>query len=196
MPLLTTFASDALNAFGFSRGSGVLPAYELISTTTLGSATTTVTLNSIPATYKHLRLVISGRSSTANTSMSNIYVRLNGDSTSSYWWHASEVYGGSYSNQASATVATAAQIGYTQNNNHTSGYFSGTEIEITDYTSTNKYKTGRFQSRVDSVDTAVGYMDFGSFVFMNSAAVSSLSFYLSTGDWIAGSRFSIYGIGG
>jgi hypothetical protein len=128
--------------------------------------------------------------------MSNVFVRVNGDTSSSYWWHGTEVYSGSNSNVASATVATAGQIGYTQNNSHTAGYFSGTEMEISDYGATTKYKTGRFQSRVDSVDTAVGYMTYGSFVFLNTAAITSLSFYLSSGDWIAGSRFSIYGIGG
>jgi hypothetical protein len=176
-------------------GAGGGAGLTLISTTTLGSNTTTVTLGSIPATYKHLRIIFSGRSSTANTGVSNIFVRVNGDTSSSYWWHATEIYNGSISNVASASVATAGQMGYTQNNSHTAGYFSGTELEIVDYAATTKFKTGRFQSREDSVDSVVGYMDYGSFVFLNTAVVSSLSFYLSSGDWIAGSRFSIYGYG-
>jgi hypothetical protein len=182
-----------------SQGSGAgggTPAYELISTTTLGSDTANVTLSSIPSTYKHLRFVISGRSSTASTGFSNVYAQINGSSSSSYWFSYLEVSGSSYSNQRSTTVQTSAKMGYTQNNNHTSGYFSGHELEIVDYTSTNKYKTARFQSRTDSIDTAQAYMSYGSFVFTATAAVSSITFFLSSGSWITGSRFSVYGITG
>lgn len=177
-------------------GAGGVPAYELISTTTLGSDTANVTLSSIPSTYKHLRFVISGRSSTASTGFSNVYAQMNGATSSSYWFSYLEVSGSSYSNQRSSTVQTSAKMGYTQNNSHTAGYFSGHEIEILDYTSTNKYKTGRFQSRTDSIDSVNAYMSYGSFVFLGTAAVSSINFFLSSGSWIAGSRFSVYGITG
>jgi hypothetical protein len=87
-------------------------------------------------------------------------------------------------------------MGFTQNNGHTSGWLSGHELEILDYASTSVNKTGRFLTRTDSVDNIVAYTDYGAFVFTGTAAVSSLSFTLGSGDWIASSRFSLYGISG
>jgi hypothetical protein len=177
-------------------GAGGTPAYQLISSQILGSNTTTVTFSSIPATYKHLRLVFSGRSSTAGTGFSNVLARINGVSTASYWWNYIEVSGSTYSVVRQSTAQTSGQMGFTQNNGHTSGWFSGHELEIPDYASTTVSKTGRFLSRTDSVDNVVAYTSYGSFVSVGTSAVSSVSFTLSSGDWIATSRFSLYGISG
>ena len=53
-----------------------------IATTTLGSAASTITFNSIPATYTNLRLVLVCKM-TANA---GVYVRFNNDNTSTYSW--------------------------------------------------------------------------------------------------------------
>jgi hypothetical protein len=176
--------------------SGGGAAYQLIATQTLGSNAATVTFSSIPATYKHLRLVFSGRSSTAGTGFSNVFARVNGVTSASYWFSYIEVSGSSYSSIRSTSAVTAGQMGFTQNNGHTSGWFSGHELEILDYASTTVAKTGRFLTRTDSVDNVVAYTDFGTFVSVGTGAVSSLSFTLGSGDWIATSRFSLYGISG
>ena len=58
-----------------------MPAtYEPIATTTLGSASTTITFSSIPATYTDLRLVLVDRGASGST----ILVRFNSDSGSNY----------------------------------------------------------------------------------------------------------------
>jgi hypothetical protein len=58
-----------------------MPAtYEPIATTTLGTASTSITFSSIPATYSDLRLVFVG----STVSSDGINVRLNSDSSSSY----------------------------------------------------------------------------------------------------------------
>ena len=176
--------------------SGGGAAYQLIASQTLGSNTTTVTFSAIPATYKHLRLVFSGRSSTASTGFSNVLARVNGNTGANYWWNYLEVSGSTYSAIRQTVAQTSGQMGFTQNNSHTAGYFSGHELEILDYASTSIAKTARFLSRTDSVDTATAYTSFGSFVFTGTSAVDSVSFTLTSGDWIATSRFSLYGISG
>jgi len=183
-----------LSQGGGAGGGGA--AYQLIASQILGTNTTTVTFSSIPATYKHLRLVFSGRSSTADTGFSNVLARINGVSTASYWWNYIEVSGGSYSAVRQSTAQTSGQMGFTQNNNHTSGWFSGHELEILDYASTTVAKTGRFLSRTDSIDTITAYTSYGSFVSVGTSAVDSISLTLSGGSWIATSRFSLYGISG
>ena len=54
--------------------------YEPIATTTLGSAASTITFSSIPATYTDLRLVLVGTSSSTSTQ----WIRLNSDTGSNY----------------------------------------------------------------------------------------------------------------
>jgi hypothetical protein len=177
-----------------SQGGGATAGgYELISTTVLGSATNTVTLSSIPTTYKHLRVVLTGRSNFANTGFSNIFMRINGDTGSNYWHHLIEVSGSAFYASNSGSIATQARIGLTSQNNSATGYWAASQIDIPDYTSTNKNKTARVFTRSDN-DAGTGYMDFGSAMLVSTSAVSSLSFYLDQGDWIANSRFSLYGI--
>ena len=55
--------------------------YEPIATTTLGSASATITFSSIPATYTDLRLVIIPL---ANSSPDDFYLRFNSDSATNY----------------------------------------------------------------------------------------------------------------
>jgi hypothetical protein len=58
-----------------------MPAtYEPIATTTLGTAGTSITFSSIPATYTDLRLVYVGSTSSSD----GISVRVNGDTASNY----------------------------------------------------------------------------------------------------------------
>jgi hypothetical protein len=58
-----------------------MPAtYEKIASTTLGSATATITLSSIPATYTDLRLVFVGGGTTGG----QFRLRFNGDSSAGY----------------------------------------------------------------------------------------------------------------
>jgi hypothetical protein len=178
---------------GGGAGGGV--AYALISTTILGSNTASVTLSSIPATYKHLRLIITGRSSFANTGTSNVFMRMNGDSSSSYWHHLLEVQSSSAYNSNPGSTQTQARIGITSQNNTTAGYWGGIQLEMPDYTSTNKYRVARVSSRMDT-DTGTAFMDYGSALYLSTAALSSMTFYLDQGDWLAGSRFSIYGMSG
>jgi hypothetical protein len=59
------------------------PTYDLISSTTLTSATTSVTFSTIPTTYKDLRLVAAMvKDTTTNSSRAN-YIYFNSDTTGS-----------------------------------------------------------------------------------------------------------------
>jgi hypothetical protein len=178
---------------GSGAGGGV--AYALISTTILGANTSSVTLSSIPATYKHLRVIITGRSSFAGTSASNVLMRMNGDSSSSYWHHLLEVQSSSAYNSNPGSNQTEARIGITSQNNSAAGYWGGIQMDIPDYTSTNKNRVARVSSRMDT-DGGTNFMNFGSALYISTAALSSVTFFLNQGDWIAGSRFSIYGMSG
>jgi hypothetical protein len=67
-------------------GSAPASAYELIQTQVIGGETVSVTLSSIPQTYKHLQIRGVVRLGGFNTS-AGFNMRLNNDSTSNYYWH-------------------------------------------------------------------------------------------------------------
>lgn len=101
-----------------------------LATTTLGSTATTVTFGSIPATYRDLRLVVSGTTTTGTVDA--LVLRLNGDTASNY----SIVYAtGDGTNATSSTQATTyagmGVIGTSQ---------SVSTIDIMDYAQTDKHK--------------------------------------------------------
>lgn len=58
--------------------------YEPIATTTLGSASNTITFTSIPSTYTDLRLVLVGASNRAATGTTAASMRFNGITASAY----------------------------------------------------------------------------------------------------------------
>jgi hypothetical protein len=177
-------------------GGGGADAYELISTTLLGSDTTSVTFSSIASTYKHLQLRITTKLATAGgTGGFNLDMRMNGITTSSYSYHnllgnGSSVSAGNGASQSSMRFARAIPSA-----SHASGVYSATVIDILDYANTNKYKTVRTLSGY--VGSSFGAV-LGSGMLQDTSAISSITFLdvdYSTG-FKSGSRFSLYGIKG
>jgi hypothetical protein len=168
-----------------ASAGGVSAAYELISTTVLGSNTSSVTFSSLPATYKHFQL----RMVTLNTSSSNTYkLQFNGDTGSNYAWHtllgnATDVrsqaspsstsmnFVGSWSGQSTTVPATAI-------------------VDILDPLSTTKNKTVR------TLGGCQGSNEVGLYsgLWMSTSAVTSLTITGTAGSYTTGSRFSLYGL--
>lgn len=176
---------------GGAGGGGT--AYESIATASLSGATT-VTFSSIPSTYTSLQLRFIIRDVTGYGSS----IRFNGDTGNNYARHALGAYlsGGSMTTFASG-LASTNQIGVGNWNGMTTNTFSVGIIDIHDYASTTKNKTVRAFSGVDSNGASEGSIDLLSGVWMNTAAVSSLTFF-SQGptNFTTGSTISLYGIKG
>lgn len=173
-----------------SSGGGAAGAYELISTTVLSTATASVTFNSIPAnTYKHLQLRVVGSLSTATNNQ--MLIRFNGDSGTNYAWHSLTGDGAAVASTAGATQSAiqAGIVGYNANT------FSGSIIDILDYSSTAKNTTVR---SLHGVYVSGGLIRAGihSGVWLNTAAVSSIVVSDNNASFASGSRFSLYGIKG
>ena len=84
--------------------------YEPIATTTLGSAASSITFNSIPATYTDLRVVLVG----TTTATANCWLTFNSDGATNY----SDTF--LYSNQKSKispTIKMAAAVDLTDSRN-------------------------------------------------------------------------------
>ena len=155
---------------------------------TLSSDTTTVTLSSIPAGYTDLRLVIVPASSSGTN---GIRMRINGDTTA--------IYSGTYldGNGTSAaswrdSAATQAQLSYRLGINTTLTQVY--TLDFMDYsnTTTNKSVICRYNDAASAAGVS-------SLLWRSTTAINSLSFNIngfgaSTGNFITGSTFSLYGI--
>lgn len=194
-----TFTVRGSNATGngeYSAASNSIVPIENTSFESIATITTTgnpITFSSIPGTYKHLQLRIIGKSS--NTTYSSIYwtVRLNGDSGNNYNSHsiygngstAAAMYNGTYVDQMIAGEIVASGGGMASQNS------SPMIIDLLDYSNTSKNTVIRSLGGFDGNGT--GTIRFGSGLWMNTAAVTSISLF--GGD--AGTlHAALYGIKG
>lgn len=194
MPLLTTLAGDALNAYGFSRGAESAGAFELISTTILGSSATSVAFTSIPSTYKHLQIRASARTDRA-LGVDSFTLRLNSDSANNYYSHL--LFGnGSAVTATSLGANNIIYAGRTTDSSNTANAFAQNLVDILDYALTTKNKTIR---SLFGADTVGGYPWQGihSGVWNSTAAITRIDVLPGVGpNFVTGSRFSLYGIKG
>lgn len=166
-------------------------SYDLIETTILGSDTSSVTFSSIAQTYKHLQVRVTMRSTNGGTS-SLFYIRLNGDTGTNYSRHWLRGDGATPAANAGSSEAQA-WLGYMTANADTSNAFSPAILDIADYASTTKNKTMRLVSGSIGGFKQVGLWSGG---WYNTAAVTSITLFPNSNNFMTGSRFSLYGIKG
>jgi hypothetical protein len=160
--------------------------YESIATTTLATATASVTFSSIAATYTHLQI----RSLCfGSVNDENLYIRFNSDATANYARHYLEGNGTSAS--ASATANDTGGV-FSNTYSGTSPYVS--VCDILDYANTNKRKTLRSLSGRDA--NGSGVIDLRSSVWLSSSAITSITILPGSGTLSSGSSFALYGIKG
>jgi len=168
--------------------------YESIQTYTLSSAQTTVTFSSIPSTYKHLQIRGFWKGNRATYPVSGTNMNFNSDTGSNYAAH-NLIGTGSVAQAGGAgsqSTIDCGQPGTSVTN------FAASIIDILDYSSTSKYKTARILAGLDLNGTVAGYggaVGIYSGVWLNTAAITSISFNVSDGSqWQQYSSFALYGI--
>jgi hypothetical protein len=158
--------------------------YEPISSQTLGTATATVTFSSIPQTYTDLIFIISAASTVAQ----DPFCRLNSDSGTNYSYTTLTGNGGSASS-ARGTNQTSMSLNYFGSDSTTLGE-NARVIQFLNYSNTTTYKTmvargGR--GNTDGLSLMIN-------LWRNTAAITSVVFSPSSGNYITGSTFTLYGI--
>lgn len=165
-------------------------AFQLIESTTLGSNTASVTFSSLGSTtYQHLQLRMAVR--TTSGSEDYLYLRFNSDTGTNYRTHYLEANGTSVL-QAGTELAGQAFIGVSASAQQASNIFSGFVTDILDPFETSKNTTirtlGGYSTR------SIGLV---SGLWMNTNALTSITLKPSgSANFLAGSRFSLYGIRG
>ena len=160
--------------------------YDRIATTTLGTATSSVTFSSIPATYTDLVLIVNA----AGASSDDLRYRFNGDTGTNY--SSTIVYGtgssaGSYrtSNATSCLADYYGSVGTTLGN-------SMQTIQIMNYSNSTTYKTSIARgNRADSgTDATVS-------LWRSNNQITSITLGIGNTysiNFSVGSTFTLYGI--
>jgi hypothetical protein len=165
--------------------------YELIATEILTSSQSSITFSNLgdyASTYKHLQIRLMARSS-HSVGQEVIDLRFNSDSTSNYALHRLT---GNGSNVSSAGVGNqfGAYAGLIPGSTATANAFGAAVTDILDPFSTTKNKT----TRTMAGQPAGNEISMYSGAWFNLSSVTSITMLLSTGNFITGSRFSLYGI--
>lgn len=195
-PISSTLANGS--AYGYRTFAAAAGGtFESIATATGTGSSGTIIFSSIPSTYASLQLRIIGRHQT-NTDPGPIklFLRLNADTTSTLPYHWLDGDGATASGVGDNT-ATQMRIGLLSNANYTANNMGVTILDIHDYASTTRNKTFRSFSGVDNNDTTQGFVRLSSGLWINTAAITSLTFSTNAGaNFTTSTQFSLYGIKG
>jgi len=185
MPILGIIAS-AISGNLFAPSG----AYDSIATTTVSTATASITFSSIPATYTHLQVRFIA--SMTASGPDDLKIRFNGDTASNYTRHYLYGSGSTAGAGASASIAFGA-IGVNTLPTTASTFGAGV-VDILDYANTNKYKTLRALAGYDA--NGSGYIALSSSLWQSSSAITSIELFPISSTFPQYSSFALYGIKG
>jgi hypothetical protein len=175
-------------------GGAAASAFDLLETTTLGTATASVTFSSLNtySDYKHLQIRMTVRNASTSSSIRNILVRFNSDSGNNYGTH--RLFGDATSVASAGLTGndSALASNVIPDNNLTTGAFGAGVIDILDFSNTSKNTTIRTLGGVDTA--SISRITLSSSVWLNTAAVTSITLSSSLNNLLSASRFSLYGI--
>ena len=161
--------------------------YQLISSITLGSAAATMEFTSIPATYTDLIVKLSTQGTAATPR-----VRFNNVTSAIY---SEKLLYGQGGTAASAIATTDTWFEWIALSNYggASDFFANSEFYIPNYAGSNNKSVSA--DSVQEVNATTGnnlYLDAG--LWSSSAAITSIQFFASSGNFVAHSTAYLYGI--
>lgn len=168
--------------------SGVVFPIESI---TVGSAgASSITFSNIPQTYTHLQIRAIAQCSTSTSTWQRLVVSFNSNTTNAdYADHL--LYGDGTSAQALAETSTRKGFGRASRTGVS--YFAANVIDILDYANTNKYKTSRTLTGIDS--NGNGQIALESNLWMKTNAITAITITIEdSSNFNQYSSFALYGI--
>lgn len=166
-----------------------MPAtYDLISTTTVGTAVASVSFSSVSQTYTDLVLVCAARTSRAATS-DNLIVRFNSDSTAIY--SSTNLFGDVNGiGSARSSNDTSCVWSYIPSASQSAGRFGVATMNIMNYANTTTQKT-----TISSSGNYAAQLELTANYYRSTSAISTITILSATASNIAvGSTFTLYGI--
>lgn len=181
-------AGQRLTASALNSAFALTPT--LIQSTILSSSASQITIT-IPAGYNHLTGVFSVRQDSTSGGAFCL-MRLNGDSGNNYTFQS--FYGHATTATTSNSGATSSvNIGVTPGPADTANYFGDGQFAIGNIASSVFKPISSYWQCATSVTNA--YAGTGGGLWLSTAAVTSVTLLPSSGNLVAGSSMSIYGLG-
>ena len=172
-------------------------SWESIATYSSG-ATGTITFNSIPSTFKYLRLVTRLRDSRSPVAYSSANIYFNGITTGyAYTWIYSDSRAGVFEDSTSGTTSIATPVpGSGVSGANIYGYGI---LDIYDYANTTKFTgvqgIGGYVDPGGAYNGGEGAFDING-TWANTAVVNSISIGANIPNFASGVRASLYGMKG
>ena len=173
-----------------SQVSGGGGAFDLLETVTLTANSTLIDFSSIPQDYKHLQIRATSRNTFANIEMA---IGFNSDTGNNYTQHYLSGNGSTVTS-AGNTAQPYTLAGISARTAEAAGIFGLGVIDILDFTNTSKNTTMRALGGLHSAGNS--YIQLRSGAWLNTSAISSVQIKVFGQNFVAGSRFSLYGIKG
>lgn len=166
----------------------------LLSTTTLGSTTASVTY-SIATPYPRIRVEWNTRTSGAVNS-TPLYLQMNGDNGANYQQSFIENHITSVTGNSSTSLTTQIQIGSTSGASGTSGYWGAGSFIINGANQSifGPIAIGMGTAYVASGGSPNSYSGIYGGEYVVATPLTSVTLSLGAGGFIAGSSFSFYGL--
>lgn len=163
--------------------------YEKIQTNTLSSAQSDLTFTSISGSYTDLIIIVNaGCSSNGDV----LYMQFNGDTSTNY---SNTVMFGGGSTATSDRSSGVTYISLSQGAGLGTGASAYNCIsQINNYSNATTFKTVLTRNNIPSAGLYPATEFRGSLWRATPAAITSIRFYTSAGNIVAGSTFTLYGI--
>lgn len=170
---------------------------------TLSADAASFDVQNIPQGYKHLCVVLQCRSSKAAVNEDNFALRVNNDTGNNYNVQYLQAFGTTANAQEALATADfykaspLCSLATMPAATSPSGASSSIIIDIPNYASTALNKNVVAQASQQLYNTSQGQRIWnGAGTWLNTAAINRLTFLAAGGNLVAGSRLTIYGLGG
>lgn len=189
----TNTTQIATTAFVIANAAGTSsPAEQLITETVLGGTAASVSFTSISGAYRDLRVVIRGRGDKSAT-FAIVGLRFNNDTAANYDVALLDTSSATAAGQSVA--ATSIAVGYIAANTAPASTAGGIDIRVFDYRGTTFHKALIAHGNLKAVASSGNLFDTQrSGWWRSTSAVTRVDVFPDTGNFIAGTVVSLYGI--
>jgi hypothetical protein len=184
----------SLIPFGFwaASGGGAAGAFDLLETTNITGTTNNVSFTGLGSLtdYSHLQIRMVGRLSSNATGDGSTSIIFNSEGYPNIQGHYLLGNGSSVTSSDSPDMIPY----WAPFNLEDSGAYMALVLDVLDFSSTTKATTARaLWGNATTNSKKVGLSSGGMFL---TSAITTINCWSNGGGWVAGSRFSLYGIKG
>jgi hypothetical protein len=186
----TVLTADSAEATGLKWATPASGGLTVIDTSTVANTATTLTISSIPATYKHLLIVGVGLQ-TSGANDGDLFVRVNGDAGNNYTLERITVSGSTLAGYGTGSISGISNLGAMARTADGATLLGQVAIYIYNYSSSADYKT--IVTSGGSMNNSTNSWVASRGMWRNTAAVTSVSLVDANGTNLKAGTYITYG---